>query len=130
MTETSRELVKYSSRINQTYGGRHFRTVIGSNNYFLHVYKYVYLNPVKAGLASRAEEYPFSTLHGLLGQSRLVIPVEEDLTLFSDVEGTLDWINQPPSENNWETIRKTLRRKEFILPKQNRKVHELETTAL
>ncbi len=126
MRETSRELTYAGNRINQTYGGRNFKTIIDSERYFGHAYKYIYLNPVKAGLAARPEDYPYSSLYGLLGKARQPFPVEEDTKLFDDVEGTLHWLNKMPSEENWKTVGQALRRKKFWLPKCNKKIHPLE----
>jgi REP element-mobilizing transposase RayT len=127
-TEVSREITRLSRRINQTFGGPFGSTVIGSNHYFLAAYKYVYRNPVKAGLVERAENYRYSTLNGLIGRSKLIIPLCEDSTLFSDVEGTLNWIGTAFTENHSDQIQKALRRREFKYPveKIGRKPSELE----
>lgn len=130
MCETSRELVRLGNRINQTYGGPHFRCLIKSHHYFLNAYKYLYYNPVAAGICENVLDYPYSTLHGQLGQGRLLIPVEEDLTLFNDVEGTLAWLNTRPKKENWLAVRNALRRKEFKLGRYNFKVHPLEIDTL
>jgi REP element-mobilizing transposase RayT len=132
LRETSRELTFSSCRLNQTYGGRFFRSNIRSSHYFLNCYKYVYRNPVEAGLTLQAEAYPWSTLNGLLGESHLQIPVYEDATLFSDVEGTLSWLNQRPKKENWLAVEKGLRRQVFTLPKDpnTKKPHELEFNRL
>ena len=58
------------------------------------------------------------------------IPVEEDLTLFSDVEGTLRWLDQIPEKENWEAVRKALRRREFQFGRLDKKAHPLELAAL
>jgi putative transposase len=128
--ETSRQLVKQSSRLNQTYGGRFFRSILKSNLYYLHAYKYLYANPLKAGLVSRVEDYPYSTLRGLLGFERQIFPMAEDTTLFENVEGTLQWLNRPVTEKNWESVRRALRWSEFKFPKLNKKDHPLEFDAL
>lgn len=132
LRETSREIVNSSSRINQTYGGRFFRSNIRSEHHFLNCYKYVYRNPVHAKLVARTEEYRWSTLHGLLGADHLQIPVHEDTTLFSDVEGTLKWLNTEPKEDHWEAIQKGLRRKIFKLAKDSdtKGPHDLEILRL
>jgi REP element-mobilizing transposase RayT len=117
MRETSRAITKSTHRINQTYGQRHFRSIVHTPSYYLHAYKYFYFNPVKAGICNRVEDYKYSTLRGLLGLDHLLIPVKEDHTLFSDVEGTLQWLNRRPSDENWESVRKALRRERFTLPR-------------
>lgn len=130
--ETSREFVTLSGRINGTYGGRFFRSNIQSHHYFLNCYKYLYRNPVEAGLADRVENYRWSTFRGLLGLERLLVPVCEDLTLFSDVEGTINWLNSKPKAEHWEAIRKGLRRPVFSLAndRNSKKSHALELELL
>jgi REP element-mobilizing transposase RayT len=132
LRETSREFVRFSQRINRTYGGRYFRSNIRSYHHYLNCYEYMCRNPLAAGLAQRVEDYPWSTLRGLLGQERLLIPVWEDQTLFSDVEGTMQWLNQKPKAEFWKAVRKALRRKVFEFPKDRntKKAHALETELL
>ncbi|AGH96692.1 transposase [Pseudobdellovibrio exovorus] len=115
----SRRLNECGNRINGTFAGRHFKTILQHPNYFLNTYKYVYRNPIAAGLCQRAEEYPYSTLYGLLGQAYLIIPVLEDTTLFSDVEGTLQWLNTTPNSEHWESVRYALKRS-YFQPRKNR----------
>lgn len=128
--ETSRALTRTSDRINQTYGGRYHKTALGSHHYFLNAYKYLYANPVKAGICQRAELYPYSSLPGVLGMQRLSFPVIEDLTLFSDVEGTLAWINRPCKEKDWDFVKNALRRPDFWLAKVKGKPNSLESDTL
>lgn len=130
MRETSRTLTRLSGRVNQAYGGRYFRSVLGTNLYYQHAYKYVYANPLKANLCESAIDYPYSTLCGKLGVRKILIPVVEDLTLFSDVEGTLAWIDSKPSEENWQSVRKALRKRDFMIEKVRGSAHPLENERL
>lgn len=130
MRETSRSITRESNRINQTYGGRHFRNVISTTHYYLNAYKYLYYNPVRAGLCGNPLDYPYSTLPGLLGHQRLTIPVYEDSTLFSDIDGTLAWLNRKPKEEDWIAVRRALHRRSFGFPSSNSRRHKLETDTL
>lgn len=132
MGKSSRFLTEAGNRINQTYGTRHFRSVIKGSHYFSHAYKYVYANPIKAGLCERAELYPYSTLNGLIGFNRLTIPLEEDTLLFEDVEGTLEWINKTPKEEDWKKIKSAIHKKEFKIAKDHntKKTNHLENDML
>lgn len=130
MRETSRSINRLGDRENQNYGGRYFRSLLGTNHYFLNAYKYLYYNPVKANLCESVLDYKFSTLPGLLGQSKLIFPVYYDQTLFSDVSGTLNWLDCAPRDENWDAVRRALRRKEFKLPKLNSRPHPLEIDTL
>jgi putative transposase len=132
MGQTSRNLTFAGNRINQTYGQRYFRSVIKSQHYFRHAYKYVYANPVKAGFVSKAEDYQFSSLRGLLGFEKLEIPLAEDTLLFEDVEKTLEWLNSRVADEDWSLIRKALQKKQFRLAKDRntKKTSMLEINAL
>jgi putative transposase len=118
---TSRELTKASHRLNQTWGSRFFRSRLGSYHYFLQAYKYIYQNPLHAKTCQWVEEYPFSTLNGVLGFGKLLIPIEYDTVLFEgDLEETLRWLNQLPEERQKEEVRKALRRQDFVFVKDPR----------
>lgn len=128
MREVSKEIARSTNRINHIFGGQYRATVILKNHYYLHAYKYVYRNPIEAGLSKTAECYLFSTLNGLLGFSRLVIPVKYDALLFSDIEKTLDWINKEYSTDHKDVIRNALRYPKYKIRKdrEKRKPHDLE----
>jgi len=118
MRETSRQITTAAGRINQTYGGRFHRSLIKSEIYFRHAYKYVYRNPVKAGLSQNVLDYPFSSLPGLLGSRPLNIPIEDNLLFNPGFNAkVLDWMNSKPKEEDEISIRLALRRREFELPK-------------
>jgi REP element-mobilizing transposase RayT len=122
MRETSREIGRRSGTINRQWGAPYHSSVIDSNLYYMHAYKYVYLNPVEANLCDRAEVYRFSTLNGLLGRNQLTIPVEEDTLLFSGpIEQTIEWINNRYDDEEKNLVRKGLKRRKFALPKTNTK---------
>jgi hypothetical protein len=115
MREVARETSRLAGRINQTFGARHHKTLIRDAQYFQDAYKYVYRNPVRAGLCLRVEDYAFSTLHGLLGKSRLTVPVVEDTQLFNEEfdERTLGWLNTEPKSGLEDEIRQALRHAEY-----------------
>jgi putative transposase len=130
MRETSRVIAFESGRINHVYGTRIFRSELRNFRHFENCYKYIYRNPVEAGLCERVEEYPYSTLRGLLGQSHLAIPVACDPFLFGadGVERTLAWLNTEPSLENRMTLKKSLRLPVCRYPRirRNNRVHPLE----
>lgn len=115
LCETSKRLGFRMGHINQLWGGRYYRCEIDSYQYYLHAYKYVYRNAIRASLAKCVEEYPYSTLYGKLGLSQIVIPVIEDTILFDDVEGTLRWLNQETPKDSENIIRQSLKGSKFIL---------------
>ncbi|MCB0394640.1 MAG: transposase [Bdellovibrionales bacterium] len=127
MCNATRRMHDKTGDINQIWGSRYFRSELNSFHYFMNAYKYVYQNPVRGKLVARAESYPYSTLHGLLGQSHLLVPIEPDELLFEDVENSLEWINVKIEDNDVESMRRALGRKVFKLPKVLGKANRLET---
>ena len=131
LRETSKYLGGRLNRINQIFGGPHSRSIITSELYFSHAYKYVYRNPVTAGICGRVEEYPFSTLSGIVGQTRLAVPVFDDPFVFLRTEETLSWLNTAPSEQDHADVKKALRRQTFTLPRdKNNHPHRLSLDTL
>jgi len=113
LREVSRSLGKASGRINQIFGGPYHWSLINNSIYYQHAYKYIYRNPVHAGLSRQVEEYKFSTLRGLLGFERLVIPAIDNLDLIHNPASQLRWLNKTYDEDVQEAIRLALRKKEF-----------------
>ncbi|UOE99869.1 transposase [Bdellovibrio reynosensis] len=128
MRETSREITFLSGRLNQTYGSRFHRSLIGSPLYYLHAYKYLYRNPVTAGLCEKVEDYPFSSIQGLIGESWLDIPISEDENWGSlrTREENLKWLNTAPSIEQWDEVRKGLKKSTFQLSPVNKQPSSLE----
>ena len=116
MRETSKQITRLSGRINQTYGNRNYKTRITRYHHFLNTYKYVYQNPAQAGVCTHVENYPFSTLNGLCGFSKLIIPVNDELLFQESFQiRELDWLNKAPDPENWAQMKAALRRSTFSL---------------
>lgn len=127
MTETSREIAFKTNRINHVYGQRNYKCLIDSYHYYMHAYKYVYRNPVEAGLCDTVEAYPFSTFNRMLGINPLRFPIVPDL-LFEDFERNLKWLNTSVQKEHWDAVRSALRKSQFSLRKNpaNKKEHPLQ----
>ncbi|MBX2986948.1 MAG: transposase [Bdellovibrionaceae bacterium] len=113
MFRTSRRLTLAGNRINETFAGRHYKCILQHPNYYLNAYKYNYRNPVSAGLCTRVEDYPYSTLSGKLKHSPLLIPVVEDFTLMAHPPSTIEWLNTAPSPEKLEGVRFGLKHQYF-----------------
>ena len=115
MRETSREINRLASSINHVYGGRHKKSLIDNFSYLINVYKYIYRNPARANLCERVERYPYSTLSGLCGESRLCIPLVEDTFLFAPMfeDQVLAWLNTATKPTDDDEIRRGLKHSIF-----------------
>jgi putative transposase len=119
MTKTSKEINRLTGKINQNWGSRHYKCILDKEIYLLNTYKYIYQNPVRAKLCSRAEDWKYSTLNGILGGSRLIIPIEADNVLFSENfnDRQLEWLNREIKKENNAAVKLALTKKLFTLPK-------------
>jgi putative transposase len=73
-------LLAYTNAVNRRYGragslfqGRFKVRLIGNNEYLLHLSRYIHLNPVRAGLTKKAEDWEFSSYRAYLGSCSGVI---------------------------------------------------------
>ena len=124
MQSTTQALNLVTGRAGHIFGGPYRRTLVDSPIYFSHALKYVYRNPVKAEICTQVEDYRFSTLQGLLGESPLPFPIHfpfgksEFVLIPSEIETFLGWSNTPFKKEHDEAIQKALKRKMFEPPKQ------------
>ena len=109
---SSRKLTREGNRINQTFGGRYFKCIIQEEYYFRCAYKYNYRNPVTASICNKVEDYPYSTLPGLLGLKEPKIIVVDPIAK-NNLIGTLNWLNVPPEKEKLEAIQFGLKRQYF-----------------
>lgn len=115
ISQSSKEINRAAYRINQIQGTRFFRSLIKSSHYYSHAYKYVYRNPVKAGLSNKVENYRYSTLQMFCGLQSFDLPLEPDRELMSDIDSTLKWLNKRPTDSHWLEIKRALKHSEFKL---------------
>ena len=105
-------------RCGHLFRGRYRWSLIRNEIYLSHAYKYVYRNPVRAGLCNRVEQWPYSTLQFKLGARTPLLKLNptQSFWITEDMTLQLDWLNfaTPPSES--QQIQAALRRREFELP--------------
>jgi putative transposase len=68
MQALGRKYVQYfnftHNRTGTLWEGRYKSTLVDADNYLLTVYRYIELNPVRAGMVAHASEYPWSSYQG------------------------------------------------------------------
>lgn len=113
--QTSKKIAKSSGRINRIYGGRYGWSLLPSPDSFQRTFRYVHMNPVRAGVCASPIHYPWSTL-----VNRGIDVVE--------AEGFTDGMPQTPAAlakwmldlrevDDEVRIRRALRRKVFNFPR-------------
>lgn len=110
-----------SGRKGHLFIGRYKWSLVCTANYYSCALKYVFRNPVRAGICENVEDYPFSSLLDV-SQCGLGFPIaspSERLLrdLPKDPQTFLRWLNTPFQSEDSERIRKGLRRRIFKLPR-------------
>lgn len=123
MKEVTREMQKRTGRVNKIFGGRYKGCLIEDPKYLLNVYKYIYRNPVAAGLVERAEHYPFSTFY-FQDENCTPIPLDKVMPMNIAVSRYVEkeWVNSTFEESESESMKWGLTRNKFQYKKVNRKV--------
>jgi putative transposase len=94
--------------INQVFGGRYKWCLIQSAQYLSNCYRYVYQNPVRAGIVKLCEDYPFSTLQYAKGHALFSIPIHDTFGLEDDFD--LVWLNENIRNQELSSLKKSLTR--------------------
>jgi REP element-mobilizing transposase RayT len=114
MTESSRDIARAAGRINHVFGGRYKWSWLINEQSIAYVYKYIARNPVRAGVTSRVELYPFSSFN-MTDNSMCGIPICERLDwdfLPKDFTSRINWLNSPSIREEL-LIKQALRRAKF-----------------
>jgi REP element-mobilizing transposase RayT len=98
--ETSRRVNRRVQKRRHLFGDRYHWSIICGALYYAHAYKYVYTNPIRAGICERAEDYRYSTVRAVVGESKSAIPLHPPSPALGclvpeDPDVQLDWINRP-----------------------------------
>lgn len=123
MRSITKTMNTISGRSGRVFGGPYHWTLINSTLYFVHAYKYVYRNPVCAGLCHEVESYLYSTFSGLIGNTRLHFPLHFPFDLGGYLgipDNPIDqiaWLNKPFLVEQETAIQKAFRKTTFSSPK-------------
>lgn len=121
MKDITRTIQQKSGRINRIFGGRYKGCVIENERYLLTVYKYIYRNPVAAGVTTRVQDYPYSLLNlRFRNPNELPVKLESisnELFIGSFMD-ELRWLNESFKQEEAENIKFGLKKTTFAYKKQ------------
>lgn len=113
--EVAKRANKKAKRINHFFGGRYKPCLIQNENYYWNAVKYVFRNPVDAGLCNRVEKYKYSSLN--FSDSQLWQMVDFFTFPQNTINLDLNWLNEAHPHMQRLAIKKGLRRFKFELPR-------------
>lgn len=108
LKETSKRINHRSAKINHLWGGPYKWSLIENQAYYYQVYRYIYQNPIRAGICDRVEHYPYSTLFTQPFPLHSCIPL-----MFGGIEGELIWLNERFDKADQEIIKSGLKKSNF-----------------
>lgn len=112
--EISKEMNRLTGRINQVFGSRYYSCIINDPRYYLTVYRYIYRNPINAGLCNKVQQYKYSSLNFVLGADVYKFPVfDSPIVESNNYTSNLNWLNQAYSQEEHKKIRNSLKKPIF-----------------
>lgn len=122
LREVCRKVNQIAERTNHLFGGPYKWSLITNTTYFLHCLKYVYRNPVRAGLCEKVEDYPFSTVRSHQNPSLLPFQVQHwkwsgDWIKWGNFNSILDWMNTDYPYGLSDYLKRGLKHPKFDIPK-------------
>lgn len=116
--EVAKKANRESARINHFFGGPYKWSLIYEENYYWNAVKYIFRNPIRAGICNAVTDYNYSSLNRRSKEIQWQM-----VDFFNDKTKPIvldnDWLNEPFQNEIEETIRLALRRKEFKIPRND-----------
>jgi len=92
---------KYAQYFNRTYHrsgslweGRYKSCLVDTDSYLLSCYRYIELNPVRAGIVKKPEDYVYSSYHSnALGKDDSLVTIHSEFASFAGIKENLDGSN-------------------------------------
>jgi len=120
LRETSIRITRRVHCTNHLWGSRYRWSLIEAQAYYYQVYRYIFQNPVRANIAKRVENYPFSTL-----KENVPFPLHTFIPMsFGGLKGELQWLNQHYDEEDRQLIKLGLRKNQFDINRKKQKAFE------
>lgn len=118
-------------RTGRVFGSKYHWSIVNSVQHLDLVLKYIYRNPVRAGIAKKIEDYPFSSFCAVLDDEQLPYklspPVGQTGLIPEDgLQNYLEWLNKPFANEDEAEVRFSLKRSTF---QGARRGYKMEKTA-
>ena len=109
----------YSGTINHKFSNRYKWTIVDNKNYLLNVYRYIYQNPVRAGITKLAHHYPYSSLHFTRFEAKR-------FNFKSHIQYSKEkyWLEKKFGSDFDHVIRTSLRKERFRIVRDTQKYHQ------
>jgi putative transposase len=111
LRNSSTIILKKAKTEGPLWGGRYRWSLIENKAHYYQVYRYIYQNPVRAGIVRKVEDWPYSTIKG-----QAPFPLHSNTAMFfGGEEGERIWLNEIFNKEEQNLIKKGLRHGHFDL---------------
>jgi putative transposase len=97
LTNLSKYLNYKNKMVNHVFGNRYIPTIIADERHLINVIRYIYQNPVRAGIVDNINNYPYSCLGQYLGIENIglkIIPDSYTRSMFQyGIDGYMEWLS-------------------------------------
>lgn len=115
---TSVHITRRAGQENHLWGGRYKWSLIDSQTHYYQVYRYIFQNPIRAGIVNKVENYPYSTLSG-----EVPFPLHSFVPMsFGGKEGEIIWLNEQYKNEEQHLIKLGLRKSQFDVNRRKVKI--------
>lgn len=117
LSQCARAINHDRSTINHVFGRRYHACEIVRKSHLRNTLKYLFLNPVKAGIVDKIEDYRFSNLYAQLGEAGIYFPIYDIEgfyeNLFRNTMKQMELLNRHYKPSTSHKISEALRRERF-----------------
>jgi putative transposase len=117
LRSTSMSILNRSKLQGHLWAGRYKWSLIDNQSYYYQVYRYIYQNPIRAGIVERVEQYKYSTIHD---EPRFPLHSFMGISL-GGRRGELEWLNEQIKPEHREQIKKGLKKYHFGITQRKSK---------
>ena len=123
------QLRVHSKRINRVFGGPYSWCLVDHETYLYNVVRYVFQNPLRKGIVTLVQDYPFSTLRYEVNNLKFPLNITQLFETPHRSNTMLEWFNHTQEKSQDRVIQKALRRSSFLPAKDSNtgKVFELSS---
>ncbi|MBK25594.1 MAG: hypothetical protein CME70_16475 [Halobacteriovorax sp.] len=111
----SKKINQEAKMQNHKFANRYKWTIVGTRSYLFNIYRYIYQNPIRAGLCQRCIDYPYTSLRFSPSQLR-ILGIKVHLNYFEYRQ----WMEERGGCEFEDVIRKGLNKSHFEINSKTR----------
>ena len=130
LSQAARQIQIRARRTNHIFGTRYKYSILETPHALAYCYKYVCRNPIRAGICTRVEDYPYCTINSATEHFRILERFDDYWRhIPRNNFDRLKWLNNPTPKEQEALVKKALRRFKFAFPRHSNEQKKLRLLA-